>query len=249
MAKKLYPAHYILAGFRALLLVILLILCLVIFLPTEPFMKSKSKYANGWRRAYCKMALWILGCTVQLTYETQSLPDHYLLVSNHTSFSDPLVTLAFLNGMPVAKAEIRRYPIIGYAALKTGIIYVKRDEKNSRANARKAVFEALQNGRSVLVYPEGTISPRPKHLHPFRTGVFHSAFQSDAPIIAMAIHYEYVDSFWSPNRNLLEHFVHQFGKWRQRVSIKVSSPIKQDTPRLTAERTQHWIQNKINNLL
>ncbi len=249
MVKKLHIGHYILGGIRAFLIVLLLLICLLFFLPSEPFVRNKTNYARLWRRFYCRIALWILGSQVKIDYESFPLPDHYLLVSNHLSFSDPLITLAFLDGMPVAKAEIRKYPIIGYAALKTGIIYVKREEKNSRKEARKAINQALESGRSVLVYPEGTISPEPQNLHPFRTGVFHSAIQSDAPIISMVIKYKNENSFWIPGRSILSQFFHQFGVWKQEVIIKTSKPMEIQKPKIAAAQSQLWIQNMLNSLL
>lgn len=248
MLKKLKVLNHALAGIRAILLVILLLFCLIMFLPSEPFVKNKRAYARNWRRLYCKLSLFILGCRVQCKYDSTSLPDHYLLVSNHHSFSDPLVTLAYLDGMPVAKAEIRKYPIIGYAALKTGIIYVKREEKNSRKNARKAVTRALREGRSVLVYPEGTISPTRHSLHPFRNGVFQSAIESKTPVICLTIHYDYENSYWGSEEGMMGHFFSQFGVWSQRITLSVSAPQTYNTRETAALESQSWIQKELKSL-
>lgn len=246
--KKPNGLGNILAGVRAFLLVLTLLVCLSLFLPTEPLARNKNRYARNWRRFYCKIALWILGCTVTRNYTSKKLPAHYLLVSNHQSFSDPLVALAYLDGMPVAKAEIRKYPIIGYAALKTGIIYVQRDEKSSRKNARNAVAQALKEGRSVLVYPEGTISPSRKHLHPFRSGVFYAATQQNTPIISVALLYHKDRSYWKSDRGLLKQFFIQFGTWKQKVTLSVSDPLLAEEGKSAAIKSQSWIQEQLSNM-
>ena len=194
---------------------------------------------------YCKAALFVLGCSVNLNIEDKSIPQPYLAVSNHISFSDPLVTLAYLDGMPIAKAEIRKYPIIGYAAHKTGIIYVKREEKSSRKKAREAVRNALKEKRSVLVYPEGTISHSPHSLRKFSKGVFYSAVENDAPIVSIALKYHSKKSWWEPERGLLKHFFIQFGVWRQEIEMSVSSPKWYADGQEAAINTRNWIQNRL----
>jgi len=245
MLEKLKVLNHILAGIRAILIVILLLICLFFFLLSEPLVKNKFNYARKWRRLYCKLSLKILGCRVYYKSSSTPLPTHYLLVSNHHSFSDPLVTLAFLDGMPVAKAEIRKYPIIGYAALKTGIIYVKREEKNSRKNARESITEALEKGRSVLVYPEGTISPSRQSLHSFRNGVFQSSIQSNSPVICLAIHYHHKNGYWESKRSILKQFFCQFGVWSQTITLKVSDPQHYNKRQKASIEAQSWIQKEL----
>jgi 1-acyl-sn-glycerol-3-phosphate acyltransferase len=174
------------------------------------------------------------------------LPQSYLLVSNHLSFFDPVVTLALARGMPLAKAEIRNYPIIGYAALKTGIIYVQREEKSSRKSAREAVVQALRQNRSVLVYPEGTISPKENELHPFKVGVFKSAHSAQKPIHAVSIQYFNGRGLWTAERSLLQQYFYQFSQVRQKIQLNFSEDLRKESPQRTAESSKEWIENKMN---
>jgi len=245
--KKRFDLGYILAGVRALLLIIILCFCLIPFLISEPFVRDKANYARIWRQFYCRVALFVLGCKVNVNFEDEPIPKPYLAVSNHISFSDPLVTLAYLDGMPIAKAEIRKYPIIGYAALKTGIIYVKREEKWSRMKAREAIKNALEEKRSVLVYPEGTISHSPHCLRKFSKGVFYSAIENNAPIVLIALKYHSNKSWWNPNRGLISHFFIQFGVWKQEIEMSVSSPKWHKDGREASIKSRNWIQDQLGN--
>ena len=117
---------YILAFIRAILLIVILGLYILLMLLLWPFGKDEIAYTNAWKKIYCRTALFILGLRVRIHGNIPKIKGAYLTVSNHHSFIDPVVTLGFLKGMPVAKAEVSSYPLLHFGAKKTGIIYVDR---------------------------------------------------------------------------------------------------------------------------
>lgn len=246
MRKIAVSAGYLLAAIRAIIIIALLIVFLMIFLATERLARDRIRYAERWKRWYCRSVLFILACEVKVDFEKQPLPNTYLLVSNHLSFFDPVVTLAFARGMPLAKAEIRKYPIIGYAALKTGIIYVQREEKSSRKSAREAVVLALSQDRPVLVYPEGTISPKANQLHPFKVGVFKSAHSSETPILSVCIQYSSDRGLWTDERTLLQQYFYQFSLLRQKIELNFSDDLRKESPQESAMSSKEWIEKHFN---
>ena len=46
--------------------------------------------------------------------------------------------------------------------------------------------EALRNGNSMMIFPEGTRS-KDGHLQPFKSGAFHLALDTHSPILPIAI--------------------------------------------------------------
>ena len=82
----------------------------------------------------------------------------HLFVVNHRSSIDPLVNLADALLFPVAKVEFGRWPIIGQGAWASGIVFVDRSNRDSRARTRIAIAKAIREGHNVLIYPEGKTS-------------------------------------------------------------------------------------------
>lgn len=114
-----------------------------------------------------------------------------LLVMNHVSHLDPALDAVFVHRnlrVPrfLAKDSLFRLPIFGNIIGGAGSIPVYRGTADARESLR-AAREALQDGKLVLIYPEGTISKDPENW-PMRarTGVARLALDTDAPIIPAA---------------------------------------------------------------
>ena len=162
---------------------------------------------------------------------------------------DPVIALAVLKGMPVAKAEIAKYPLIGFAAKRTGIIWVERENIRSRSAAKNAVEQALNEGRSVLLYPEGTISYSPTKLRPFKKGSFYAALNANIPVLYCAIFYKTEHAYWKEENSLLKQFLIHFSTWHQIVHIHISKPHEVNNPKTAATKAQNWIQREINSIV
>lgn len=240
---------YLLALIRALLCIISMAIYLIIYLITLPFVKHEVEYANWWKKFWCRTACLILGIRLKVTFEAKELPETYLTVSNHVSFMDPVMALAVVKGMPVAKAEISKYPIIGYAANKTGIIWVEREKVKSRSAAKAAIEEALSKKKSVLVYPEGTISFSPTSLRTFKKGVFHAASQAEAKIVNCAIFYVSTKAYWKSENSMLFQFFEHFSTWKHDVYLHFSKPYTISNAEEGSKMAQIWIQKELNTIL
>ena len=110
-----------------------------------------------------------------------------VLVANHTSLLD--INAAFAaSPTPIvflSKASIRKVPLLGKINELAGTIFVERGNRTSSDKAVKALTQTLKNGRSVLVFPEGTRSTDGS-LKPFKKGAFHLA-AAGAPVVPMHI--------------------------------------------------------------
>jgi len=112
----------------------------------------------------------------------------YILVSNHQSFFDIFSLLGYLplQFRWIAKAELFRIPLLGWAMSRTGYIRIERGSPKKAYRSMIAAAEKVRNGVSVLIFPEGTRSPD-GNLQPFKKGVFLIALKSQAPILPIAI--------------------------------------------------------------
>lgn len=171
-------------------------------------------------------------------------PNNFLLVSNHRSYVDPVIVNCFIPTLPVAKSEVGDWPLIGFGAKITGVLYVKRADKQSRADTRAGVRSALQKGFHVLIYPEGTTSDLPQSL-PFRIGSFKTAIEEDKGILPIAIDYGEKSDAWIGADTFLPHFIRCFGKWRTDIEITFGEPLFGDDAEFLAAKAKEWIDCRL----
>ncbi|MCX4681439.1 1-acyl-sn-glycerol-3-phosphate acyltransferase [Streptomyces sp. NBC_01433] len=100
-----------------------------------------------------------------------------LFAANHTSLADPAIVLAALRRLgadPVvmAAAGLWRIPLLGHALARGGHIPVFRGGRRA-ADALDSAAQALEQGRSVLIYAEGGL-PRRRDAAEAAPGSFRS---------------------------------------------------------------------------
>jgi 1-acyl-sn-glycerol-3-phosphate acyltransferase len=159
------------------------------------------------RRWWLSHVPWRLGLHMELQGEPYQ--GTCLYVGNHIAYIDPVAILMHVDANVVAKAEVSRWPLVGYGASIVGTIFVKRDVKTSRAETAVAIREALENNISILVFPEGTTSAGPEPL-PFRPRSFEAAFSAGVPVQPIALHYDSPDVAYIGNHTFLPHFFRLF---------------------------------------
>lgn len=82
----------------------------------------------------------------------------------------------------VGKKELARNPIFGPLGRTTGAVFVDRANTGRAIEALAPAVEALREGRSLMIAPEGTRSLTPR-LGRFKKGAFHMAMQAGVPIV------------------------------------------------------------------
>jgi 1-acyl-sn-glycerol-3-phosphate acyltransferase len=114
-----------------------------------------------------------------------------LLVMNHVSHYDPVVDGVFVHRnkrVPriLAKESVLRMPVFGKMARGVGTIPVYRGTSDAR-HSLSAAFDALAEGKLVVIYPEGTITKDPAGwpMYP-RTGAARLALDSEALVLPVA---------------------------------------------------------------
>jgi 1-acyl-sn-glycerol-3-phosphate acyltransferase len=114
----------------------------------------------------------------------------FILVANHASNLDPLVlgwaignrTNRLIHFM--AKAEMLRWPVLGWLAGQSGVFFVRRGEGDR--SAQRFAIDALAAGRPIALHPEGTRS-RDGHLKAGKSGAAFLAMRSGAPLLPAGI--------------------------------------------------------------
>ena len=142
------------------------------------------------RRRFLRFLLRWIGFTVLVKMDrvegAENVPAQgpAILMINHIAFVGPIVVLSMLprNIVPLAKAEVYNYPLVGIFPRIWGVIPVKREEFDR--HAIQSVLEVLRAGEIVLVAPEAHRSPA---LQSAKEGVAYLGTRSGAPIVPVAV--------------------------------------------------------------
>jgi len=110
-----------------------------------------------------------------------------LFVANHTSSAD---APAVVNAIPrrisiLLKKSLFRYPIVGQAFQLVRFIPVERSRHDAAIASLEKAIEAMKEGQSFLIYPEGTRSPDGR-LQEFKKGAVVMAIKARVPIVPIA---------------------------------------------------------------
>jgi 1-acyl-sn-glycerol-3-phosphate acyltransferase len=138
---------------------------------------------QAWARGL--LAIW--GIELKL-HGQPPLQGPVLMVCNHISWLDILVLHAARHVRFVAKADIRRWPVIGPMATGAGTLYIERERRRDAARMVRDMAQALRNGDVLAVFPEGTTSDG-TGLLPFHANLLQAAIASEAPVQPLALQF------------------------------------------------------------
>jgi 1-acyl-sn-glycerol-3-phosphate acyltransferase len=175
-----------------------------------------------------------------------------VVAANHISHADPLTFAHFVYGYGrivrfLAKVEVLDVPVVGRLIRATGQIPVYRMTTDA-SQAFSAAVTAVEQGKCVVVYPEGTLTRDPG-LWPMtgKTGAARIALASGAPVIPVAQ--------WGPQDILYPYAARPRLFPRKTVTVKAGDPVDLDdlrgqplTPQLLQEATSR-IMDEITRLL
>ena len=107
---------------------------------------------------------------------------------NHQSSADLFIMAKLLrkDARGIAKKELKNMPLIGQLMQASGVIFLDRKNREKAIEALKPAVDALKNGTSIIIAPEGTRS-RDKNMGKFKKGAFHLAMQAGVPIVPVVI--------------------------------------------------------------
>ena len=139
-----------------------------------------------------RLGLWLSGIRVEVRHPEHILQDRAAVYAvNHTSNVEPPILYAVLSQLfprlrILYKAELRKLPILVRAFDLAGFVPLQRGNRDQSIPAIERAADALRDGNSFLIFPEGTRS-RTGELLPFKKGGFIMALRGQAPIVPVAI--------------------------------------------------------------
>ncbi len=114
-------------------------------------------------------------------------PHGTLFIGNHVSWFD---IVAIGGNLPVhflSKAEVQRWPLLGWLATRAGTLYIKRGGRAAASEAIAAMAGVLKRNHNVLLFPEGTTTDG--SVKKFHSRLIQSAVEAGCDIQPVAIRY------------------------------------------------------------
>lgn len=222
--------------FRYLWRVPLLLLHVLISLPItilllNPLSRRLSR--RGERLDFWAIRMWSTGMMrifgFRLKRYGTPLPGAAMFVANHVSWID--ITLMHSQRFMgfVAKAEIARWPLIGWLAGLGGTIYHHRGNNESLHGVMHQMVQRLQSGDAVGVFPEGRTMGGAA-IGVFHARIFQPAVLAGVPAQPVALKYGVRGSAqtivaFAPKEGFLGNFLRLLGEPGRIAEVHFLEPI------------------------
>lgn len=184
-------------AFRVIYKIIILSYLALIAVPVMFFLSFTSnesvpnKKQKAYRTKWQKQVVQTIGIKLEVKgkakEDVNGINQSALWVANHISWMD----IAVLGSQGVgflSKAEIRKWPVIGWLGEKSGTVFIDRGGKNASQLAATAIADKIYAGDSILVFPEGTTSSG-ENVRRFHARIFAPALDHKLSIQPIALQY------------------------------------------------------------
>lgn len=145
---------------------------------------------NKFRKANSSICSFLIGVYFKFKFEVPLKDDQtYIYCANHTSNLDIMILCLLAKGRFhfLGKEELLHNPVLKLF-FQTIDVPVNRDSKISAFRAFKKVGDNLEQGMSLIIFPEGKIDDRyPPQLVPFKNGPFRLAIEKNIPIVPVSL--------------------------------------------------------------
>ncbi len=198
LINKPYSANVLLAGIiYAVEYTVIAAFCFVAFLVMLSLFVNLEEPNKKFNKFYNSVVSFILqialsACNVKVKIEgEEKIPEgRFVLIQNHKSMFDPVVTLAYLGKYEIGfitKPENFRLPVINKFMHRICCIAIDRESARNAVKSINAAAENISNDVcSMAIYPEGTRA-RDGEMLPFHAGSFKIATKSGAPLVITTV--------------------------------------------------------------
>jgi 1-acyl-sn-glycerol-3-phosphate acyltransferase len=138
-----------------------------------------------WLHRFCARAVRGLGVEIDVVGR---FPERGSVIANHLSYVDIVVFAALHPCVFVSKAEIAKWPVVGWMTTMSGTVYVERGHGGSAMKARRGMQATVDAGLPVVFFPEGTTTNGGKMLK-FHSGLLAQAMLGGGPVTAAYVRY------------------------------------------------------------
>ncbi|MFZ6012170.1 MAG: lysophospholipid acyltransferase family protein [Bacteroidota bacterium] len=177
-------------------LLVFTILFIIFFIPLliPIIFPSQYKLTGILNRWWARLIFIFVG--IPFSVKCESKPDpkkQYIFCPNHFSYLDiPVLGLNPNNSIFVGKNDMENIPLFGFMYRKLHIT-VDRAKLKSRYSTMLRTLEALEKGKSLVIFPEGGImTDKEPVMAPFKDGAFRASIEKQIPIVPVTIPYNWI---------------------------------------------------------
>lgn len=141
-------------------------------------------------KIWARVVVWASGIDIQTKMPHLDPGQTYLFVANHQSLLDiPILLCVFRQWYPrfVAKDTLFKVPLFGPGMRRTGHLGVNRENSRQGMRDMQQAVHRLQQGQSLVIFPEGTREQVGEGLQDFHIGAFVIALKARVPIVPLVI--------------------------------------------------------------
>jgi 1-acyl-sn-glycerol-3-phosphate acyltransferase len=198
--------------------------------------QKKRTFEQRWftLKQWCEQFFKWMGIRYEVDHQDASASQTVYYVSNHQGQFDPILLMAVLERPMtfISKVENLKLPVIGRWGKLIGFITFKREEFDANVTMLRQSVRTLKEGRSVLIFPEGTRS-KSNALLEFKPGALLPAYLAKVPIVPVTqIHTHELDKF-RRHKNMLRVIVGRpidYGQYKDipyaQMAIKIHDEIE-----------------------
>lgn len=211
--------------------------------------RNASERSLKWTRIWAKVTSFILGLRIKVSGDTENFSGG-LIVANHQSYLDILVLASVFKIRFAPKAEMRRWPLIGFMTQCNLPVWIDRSTPAKAKVSADAMSRTMAAGQAMMVFPEGTTSDGREGLLPFKSTAFQAAIDAGTPVIPVIINYsDFCRSGvqWFGHRAFLPHVWQVLGMKEIEASINILeavSPQKDEDRKKLALRVYDIMNEK-----
>lgn len=162
------------------------------------YAKNTDKYPEEekWKHIQYILKRAIIGGNVDLTVTgLENIPQEggFMMYANHQGMFDVLAIAATCD-VPmgaVLKKELYNVPLLHQIAVCTGSYAMDREDVRQSLTVIQNVTEDVKNGKTFLIFPEGTRSRKGNEMLEFHGGSFRCATKSKCTVLPIAL----IDSY------------------------------------------------------
>lgn len=180
----LSPTPYPLRALRCLRLALHLIRAALATALFYRFLAPQRQLA--FKQRWSRKLLRILGIT--LDADATDAPPGCLIVANHISWLDIFVINALRPASFIAKAEVRRWPFVGWLSAGNDTVFLVRGSRQHARQINGEIDARLNAGRDVAIFPEGRTTDG-THVLEFHGALLQPAIETGRPVLPVAISY------------------------------------------------------------
>ena len=146
---------------------------------------------------WARKLLHVLG--VSLHGQGIAHPGPVLLAANHVSWLDIVAIHALCPQTRfISKAQVRHWPLLRTLVDAAGTLYLERERRRDALRVVHVMAEALQQGDTLAVFPEGTTGEGPRPL-PFHANLLQAAVATGTPVQPVVLRFADPQHAFSPS--------------------------------------------------